>query len=199
MASGQNGSPAKKATPAPVKKTASAPPSNSSTSANSGGSTDPQGKQAKTSEQGVTTKQDNHENTSTLKAVDLGYTGKPKKQDQDFTYPTHTDPARKLPKTSLYLDDVQRENAEIQRAKVEGREPDLENPSSTQGTPLLPSYVVQSSLPGDHVVSPDVTLPVVVGRKKEDSKGTRVQAVPTFNVNKRDLDGEGRVKVGTDS
>lgn len=36
-----------------------------------------------------------------------------------------------------YLDEVERENAEIIRAAKEGRKPDLENPGPTAGTPLL--------------------------------------------------------------
>jgi len=36
-----------------------------------------------------------------------------------------------------YLDQVEREQAEIQRAKVEGREPDLDNPGPNAGTVLV--------------------------------------------------------------
>lgn len=36
-----------------------------------------------------------------------------------------------------YLDDVEREEAEKRRAKVEGREPDLDNPPATAGTLLV--------------------------------------------------------------
>lgn len=37
-----------------------------------------------------------------------------------------------------YRDEVEREQAEIQRAKVEGREPDLDNPPPSAGTVLVP-------------------------------------------------------------
>lgn len=37
-----------------------------------------------------------------------------------------------------YLDDLEKEAAEVQRAKVEGREPDLENPGAVAGTHLVP-------------------------------------------------------------
>lgn len=134
-----------------------------------------------------------------LKQADLHYKGKPKEQDQDFTYPTHTDPNRKLVCTSNYLDDVQRHDAEIMRAKVEDREPDLDNPPATQGTPLLPSYVVRGSVPGDHIVESDVTLPVTVGRIDGEPETPKVQAVPTYSVSKNDLDEQGRVPVGTDN
>jgi hypothetical protein len=36
-----------------------------------------------------------------------------------------------------YLDQVERESAEVWRAKVEEREPDFENASATAGTPLV--------------------------------------------------------------
>lgn len=36
-----------------------------------------------------------------------------------------------------YLDQVEREAAEVRRAKVEGREPDLEHPGTTAGDPLV--------------------------------------------------------------
>lgn len=45
----------------------------------------------------------------------------------------------KTPRTGgPYLDDVERELAEERRAKVEGREPDLENPPASAGTVLVP-------------------------------------------------------------
>jgi hypothetical protein len=46
----------------------------------------------------------------------------------------------KTPRTGgPYLDEVQAEQAEIQRAKVEGREPDLDNPGPTASTVLVPA------------------------------------------------------------
>lgn len=93
----------------------------------------------------------------------VDYVGPQTMVSQDFTYPTHTDPMRANTSPGIYLDDVEREKAEITRAKLEGREPDLDNPPSTQGTPLLPTHTVRASLPGDVVVEPDVSLEVSVG------------------------------------
>lgn len=67
---------------------------------------------------------------------------KPKKREdlntveEDFVYPHEADPRRALP-GGVYLDQVQREKAEIARAKAEGREPDLDNPPAAAGTPLV--------------------------------------------------------------
>lgn len=45
-----------------------------------------------------------------------------------------------------YLDQMEREAAEIQRAKVEDREPDLDNPGSSAGTPLVPISQVPDNI-----------------------------------------------------
>lgn len=58
-------------------------------------------------------------------------------EPQPTVYVNHLDPNRSLP-GGVYLDDVQREAAEIQRAKGEDREPDLENPPAIQSTPVIP-------------------------------------------------------------
>lgn len=42
-----------------------------------------------------------------------------------------------------YLDQVEAYNAEVQRAQVEGREPDFDNLGSTAGTPLVPAVVLK--------------------------------------------------------
>ena len=39
-----------------------------------------------------------------------------------------------------YLDEIAAEEAEIRRAKIEGREPDLANPPATVGTVLVPKH-----------------------------------------------------------
>lgn len=44
-----------------------------------------------------------------------------------------------------YLDDLEKEAAEIQRAKVEGREPDLDNPGAIVGTPLVPRHYLRET------------------------------------------------------
>lgn len=41
-----------------------------------------------------------------------------------------------------YLDEEEMEAAEIRRAKVEGREPDLDNPGSTAGVHLVPAHLL---------------------------------------------------------
>src|SRR5213075_3215633 len=56
--------------------------------------------------------------------------------DQEFAFVHHLDASRKIPGTEPYLDDVERQNAEVQRARVEDREPDLVNPPASTGTPL---------------------------------------------------------------
>jgi hypothetical protein len=97
--------------------------------------------------------------------VSVSYPGGPaapvpdtKVEDVDFVHVHHLDEQRKLPGTAPYLDDVNRQNEEVQRAKVEGREPDLANPPSTQGTPLRPVASVGVPVPEGAAV---VTLPVV--------------------------------------
>lgn len=77
-------------------------------------------------------------------------------EDRKFYYPTKLDPMRQVPGTSRYLDDVQREEAEIARAKVEGREPNLKNPPAMQSTPLVDQALV--NVPQGHKA--DVVLPV---------------------------------------
>lgn len=59
----------------------------------------------------------------------------------------------KTPRTGgPYLDDVEREQAEIRRAKVEGREPDLDNPPPTAGTVLVPkSMLVERDADKNHL------------------------------------------------
>ena len=94
---------------------------------------------------------------------DLDYVGPPKTVDVPYAYPSHADPERAKDKTGIYLDDVQRRDAEIVRARVEGREPDLENPPATQGTPLMPVHQVESlGIPGA-VIQENKKVPVVVG------------------------------------
>lgn len=91
------------------------------------------------------------------------YMGPVTQVDKDFTYPTHADPMRHMTSDGIYLDDEQRKAAEIQRAKIEGRDPDLVNPPAVQGTPLMATNALKATLPGDYVVKPDVQLSVSVG------------------------------------
>lgn len=147
----------------------------------------PESAEISNSEESNVTSQD--DNLAPVKGAEHNdYTGKPKTVQVDFTYPTHTDPMRAKDPHGIYLDDVQRENAEIQRAKVEGREPDLENPGSIQGTPLQASHIVQSNLPGDYVIKADVTLPVVVGVLEVDAEANRPRPLPVYQVTKAEYE-----------
>jgi hypothetical protein len=90
--------------------------------------------------------------------------------DTDFVFVHTADPMRNIPGTSQYHDLVERKNAEIIRAKAEGREPDLENAPGFQGSPLV--TIAQANQSGLNVRAEDgdnedsavevVTLPVVV-------------------------------------
>lgn len=90
--------------------------------------------------------------------------------DEDFVFLHTADERRNIPGTSQYHDLVERKNAEILRAKAEGREPDLENAPAYQGSPLV--TVAQARQTGLNVRSEDgdnedsavevVTLPIVV-------------------------------------
>ncbi len=101
------------------------------------------------------------------------YMGEPEVIDREFAYPTHADPMRYVGPANYgtYLDDEQRKIAEVKRAEVEGREPDLENPPATQGTPLQLVTEVRKYLPGDFVVEADKELPVVVGVAEDNLTG----------------------------
>jgi hypothetical protein len=61
---------------------------------------------------------------------------KTKVKPKELVILSETDPARELP-GGTYLDRVERERAEVARAKVEGREPDLDNPPACAGTPVI--------------------------------------------------------------
>jgi hypothetical protein len=104
-----------------------------------------------------------------LNAVNYeGHEDKPdsRTEDQEFIYPTHTDPNRRIPGTNPYLDDVERERAEIHRARVEGRDPDLENPGSYQGSPLVSktAFLAANAPYTSAEGVPVVELPVVIAK-----------------------------------
>lgn len=101
---------------------------------------------------------------------------------KSFTFPTHADPNRSIPGTEPYLDDLTRENAETARAKAENREPDYENASATQGTPLLPTNTVKANLPGDWKVEKDVDLKVAVGEEVEYEEDDDTEENLSFNL-----------------
>lgn len=61
----------------------------------------------------------------------------PAGKETEYYYEAELDPQRKITNTGYpFLDQVEREKAEIARAKVEGRKPDLENPGPSTGSPL---------------------------------------------------------------
>ena len=69
------------------------------------------------------------------------------------TVPLYNAQHGKTPRTGgPYLDDVEREQAEIRRAKIENREPDLDNPPPTAGTVLVPkSMLVERDVDKNHL------------------------------------------------
>jgi len=72
------------------------------------------------------------------------------------------DERRLVPGSNPYLDDVERERAEIQRAKIEGREPDLENPPAVQGTPYVTTERARTAGLTTEFVEPDFVADVPV-------------------------------------
>lgn len=83
--------------------------------------------------------------------------------EREFVIVQTLDERRNVPGTSQYLDEVERRNAEIVRAKAEDREPDLETPPAFQGTPIITK--AQARQQGLNTEGPQVsvvTLPVVV-------------------------------------
>lgn len=98
----------------------------------------------------------------------------PELQETEFFIPQHTVVERVGTEGAQYggpyLDDVQRVEAEVQRAAVEDRKADPENASSIAGTPLLTARQIN----GDGLVNgavPDATLDVVVGSPEVDDDG----------------------------
>lgn len=88
----------------------------------------------------------------------------PHLKEVDFSYAAHADPARQVDRTGVYLDDIVRRDAELKRAAIEGREPDLENPGPTAFDVVQPTSVVQGNAPAGVVVEPAFTQEVMVGK-----------------------------------
>lgn len=107
----------------------------------------------------------------------VGYSGKLKEVETDFTYYAHTDPDLQAYPNMVTGDVLERERAEVLRAKMEGREPDLENPPPSQGTPVAPSHVVASTVPFGYVVEPSFTAPVAYGGYNEASRRSPEEAL----------------------
>ncbi len=96
--------------------------------------------------------------------------------DKGFKYDHNLDPARAIPGTSDYLDHKERREAEIQRARIEDREPDLVNPPSTQGTPLTEVSKIEAQIPYNVTVEPDVILGVSVVDEEAKAKQDKAEA-----------------------
>lgn len=93
----------------------------------------------------------------------VDYNGPATEIEREFVYASHLDPARQRDPNGIYLDDLQRREAEVLRAKVENREPDLDNPPAICGTPLVPVQTAKSNLPADAVIPEGIKYPVSVG------------------------------------
>lgn len=90
--------------------------------------------------------------------------------EKGFVFTHNLDPARQIPGTNQYLDFKQRSDAEVQRAIVEDREPDLENPPSMQGTPYKTKAEIDMQLPLEANVDPDVVLEVSQVKTSDEDK-----------------------------
>lgn len=76
-----------------------------------------------------------------------------------------------------YLDLVEREAAEIQRAKIEGREPDMENLSAVAGTVLVPIGQLADNLYSNPSMSDPDPLAEAMGKAIEDNLPDNVKPV----------------------
>jgi len=78
------------------------------------------------------------------------YGGSP--DDKEVEVPLFDANKGKVPRTGgPYRDDLEREEAEERRAKVEDREPDLDNPPATAATHLVPEhYLVERDTDKSH-------------------------------------------------
>lgn len=99
------------------------------------------------------------------------YDGPETTVDKDYTYATYTDPARQRDPNGVYLDDLERNKAEVIRAKIEGREPQLgKDAPAYGGDVILTVQQAAKQLPGDFTVPTVRTLPVSVGVPSEDDE-----------------------------
>ncbi len=97
-------------------------------------------------------------------------TDDPHLKEQEFTIVTHTDPARQADPHGVYLDDVQRAQAEAIRARVEGRKPDFKNPGTTASDVVVPTHVAKQNVDGNANVPVAFKQEVMVGANREDDK-----------------------------
>lgn len=95
----------------------------------------------------------------------------PKLEEREYYITQKTAPDRNATPGGVYLDDLQRSQAEELRAEVEGRKPDLENPPAVAGTPLRTAEELRGFdmvvLKEEHVVK----LPVVTGELERNDDG----------------------------
>lgn len=71
-----------------------------------------------------------------------------------------------------YLDQVERESAEILRARAEGREPDLEKASAVAGTPLVTINQVPDNTNANPSMSGVTDLDTAISKSMEESAST---------------------------
>lgn len=125
--------------------------------------------------------------------------------DKDFVFMHDLDPARQIPGTNKYLDVEQRKSAEIDRAAVEGREPDLDNPPAAQGTPYRSAEQLAAELPPHATVKASVTLPVTVTEDDADrardaeEKAKALQTGIVFNDPTKAQDRQGVIDSSSDT
>lgn len=111
-----------------------------------------------------------------------------KTQATEFFFPTHTDARRYQPggRNGVYLDDVMREQAEIQRAKIEGREPDLDNPPAVVSTPLVMATQLNPDQRPPQNIKPNRVLDVTVDVPLPNAPDQRVPDVVPADEDEQD-------------
>lgn len=126
-------------------------------------------------------------------AFDPNYDGEPKTVEMEFVYKAHLDPARQKDPHGSYGDDEQRRQVEIQRARVEGREPDFDNMGPTVGDVVVPKHVAQgSNFHSNNEVPVAFTADVVVGSPAP----TDADGNPVENDTPEEVEGANSVSQG---
>lgn len=133
--------------------------------------------------------------TDTENVTDNDKTPNEGTEDVNFTFATHTDPQRQRDPHGVYLDDINRINAEIHRAKIEGREPDLKNPPATAGDVLQQTETLAKTLPGDYRVPVSKTLPVDLSEEGVGSARDERPDSPIVEDNDQTVGNSGYVDV----
>jgi hypothetical protein len=75
--------------------------------------------------------------------ADPNYAGEQKTVEKEFVIKQHMDPERQKDKFGLYGDDLMRRRVEVERARVEGREPDFDNMGPTVGDVVITKQVAE--------------------------------------------------------